>query len=263
MKEQYMFQDKFLAFANKGAVENNPILAIVYAIAYPLALLAKKIHLRPNIVTLFSFIFALLAFLALVFDKLLVFILLWLMAYILDFVDGTLARMTGQIDNSALDLDHISDVLKIVLIFLGFALYFNDNIFWILSFLSSSFYVLHTLLNHELGWVLKFSSISENSAQRVYPRENDNKSSDGKLGIKTRLKAYFQNKPIHKKIALIMLTTITTIHGHTLLIFFFIPLDLYLAYTFMLYFLTIIIYRSFGNVVRLKNMKRVAFVEAN
>ena len=52
-----MIESKYLKFANKGAIENNPILTCFYIIAYPLAILAKKIHVTPNTVTLFSFVF--------------------------------------------------------------------------------------------------------------------------------------------------------------------------------------------------------------
>jgi hypothetical protein len=261
MKEQKMIQNKYLVFANKGAIENNPILAFIYTIAFPLALLAKKIHLKPNVVTLYSSMFALLAFLALAFDELSIFVIFWLIAYILDFVDGPLARMTGQIESSALDLDHISDILKIILMFLGFGLYFDDYIMWTLSFSSSALYVFYTLINHELDWVQKFFSFSEGSEKRFRLSENDIKSADARSSIKNRLKKYFQNKPVQKKIVQILLNTLTKIHAHTLLIFFFIPLDLYWAYGLMTYFTTIIIYQTFVNVMQLKNMKRVVFVE--
>jgi len=256
-----MTQNKYLVFANKGAIENNPILAFMYTIAFPLALLAKQIHLKPNAVTLVSFIFALLAFLALAFNEIFVFVILWSVAYVLDFVDGTLARMTGQIENSALDLDHISDILKIILMFLGFGLYFDDYITWTLSFASSALYVFYTLINHEVDWVQNFSSFSKSSEKKFKLSKNVIKSVDTRLSIKDRLKIYFQNKPIQKKNVQISLNTSTNIHAHTLLIFFFIPVDLYLAYVLMTYFVTISSYQTFVRVMQLKNMKRVVFVE--
>ena len=252
---------KYLKFSNKGAIENNPILTMMYIIAYPLAILAKKTHITPNSVTLFSFVFAILSVLALAYGEVFVFISLWLIAYILDFVDGTLARMTGQIETSALDFDHLSDVLKIVLIFLGFGLYFNDYIVWILSFLSSASYIFYTLINHELSWVHKCSPMQKCPSQKNKILEYNTKSDSDASSLRRFLKSYFQNKQTQKKLLLMLITTLTVIHAHTLLIFFFIPLDLYWAYSLMMYFILIICYQMLVRIMQLKKMKRVDFLD--
>ena len=129
-------------------------------LAYTLATIAKKLSLTPNGLTLISFAFALLAFASLVKKNLCSFVALWFIAYILDYVDGTLARMTNSKGKTALRYDHISDLLKITLIFLGFGLYYDNQVIWILTFISATLYLFYTVLNHELNMVQKLSEIS-------------------------------------------------------------------------------------------------------
>jgi phosphatidylglycerophosphate synthase len=250
---------KYLSFANKGAVEHNPILACLYAVALPLALLAKKVRLTPNTVTLWSLIFAALAFFALAISDAILFTVFWLLAYVLDFVDGTLARMTGQVEMSAFDFDHISDILKITIIFLGFGLYFRDDLVWILSFLSSALYVLYTLLNHELNWVRKSKNITKKTQTATKPSPEKSNFPDQFFTIKRNFQLYFLTRPNQKKITQVLITTFTVIHAHTLLIFFLIPLNLYFAYVLLTYFLTLICYQMLDRVLQLKKCSRIDF----
>ena len=104
-----------LKYANKNAL-NNPIQFVLYAIAYPLALIFKKFHISPNQLTFLSVLLTVLAVVFLIEKDQLLFLLYWTAAYILDYTDGTLARMTKKIGNSALRLDHFCDQLKILLI---------------------------------------------------------------------------------------------------------------------------------------------------
>lgn len=123
-------------------------------LANPIATIAKKIGFTPNGLTLISCIFSVLAFASLVISNLYSFVAFWFVAYILDYADGTLARMTNSKGKTALRYDHFSDLLKIILIFLGFALYYDNQIIWILTFGATSLYLFYTILNHELGNVI-------------------------------------------------------------------------------------------------------------
>ena len=152
----------YLKFANLSAIEYNPILKILYIIAYPIAILARKFNITPNGVTLISCLFTLLAFFALILNNLFEFILFWFIAYIFDFVDGTLARLTNSVRKTAFSIDHISDLLKISLIFLSFGIYYNNEIIWALTFIASTSYLFYTVLNHELSWVNKLNLVIKN-----------------------------------------------------------------------------------------------------
>ena len=152
--------DKFLKFSDKNAVKGNFIQKLLYIIAYPTASIAKKIGITPNCLTFIGFILVILAFSSLVKNNLYGFIILWFFAYNLDYADGTLARMTNSAGKTALDYDHITDLLKISLIFLGFGLYYDNQTIWILTFISGTLYLFYTVLNHELNMVQKLSEIS-------------------------------------------------------------------------------------------------------
>ena len=90
----------------KSAIEGNLIQKFLYAFAYPIAASAKKFGLTSNSLTLFSFIFTLFAFVSLIKNNSYNFMLFWLIAYILDYADGTLARMTNSKGKTALRYDH-------------------------------------------------------------------------------------------------------------------------------------------------------------
>ena len=135
--------DPFLRYSNKEAI-HNPIQIFLYAIAYPLALILNKFKLSPNLVTIISTIFAVFAFVSLIKSSLFLFYIFWAVSYILDYADGTLARMINKLRRNALRIDHISDHLKVILILLGFGIYYDCKELWILSFLASgTFLFIH------------------------------------------------------------------------------------------------------------------------
>ena len=52
---------------------------------------------------------------------------------------------------SILRIDHMSDLLKISFILLGIAIYYDNQIVWTLTFITSSSYLFYTILNHDLS----------------------------------------------------------------------------------------------------------------
>ena len=61
---------------------------------------------------------------------------------ILDICDGQVARLSKNINNSKIDLDHLSDIIKICLIYLSFGILLNNKISWIYIFLANFLFVL-------------------------------------------------------------------------------------------------------------------------
>ena len=92
-----------LKYANKNAL-NNPIQFVLYAIAFPIAIVFKKLHISPNQLTLLSVLLTVLAVYHLIEKDHSLFLIYWSFAYILDYTDGTLARMTKKIRSTALVL---------------------------------------------------------------------------------------------------------------------------------------------------------------
>ena len=204
---------------------------------------------------------ALLAFISLIKNNLYGFISFWFFSYILDYADGTLARMTNSVGKTALRYDHISDLLKISLIFLGFGLYYNDHAIWILTFSSAVFYLFYTVLNHQLSFIQK---LAVNSSILLNTKKNKNYNyqflKQKRLERKNQLKLIFKNIPFPKKLILHLLNlllTIIIINGHTLLIFFFIPLKYDFAIILLTYFIIITTFQSIQRAKVLNNLKKL------
>lgn len=240
---------KFLSFSNKDAL-HNPFQVVLYTIAYPIALVFRKIGLSPNCVTLISFIFATIAFLSLVNKNIEIFILTWFFSYLLDYTDGTLARLANKIGTKALRYDHISDQIKIIIIFLGFGIYYQNQIIWILIFLSSTLFLFYSLLNHEVSSANKLTNKEKKDVLEQY---SSNDVSKLKL-----LKRYLIRKFTVIKITYVFVYgTFYIINGHTLLIFFLIPLGFDCALYSLTYFISICTVQSFHRLVSLSKIDKV------
>jgi len=101
-------------YVNKEAAKNNIIVYILGRFSYPFSVVFAKIGVTPNQITTLSSLLAILSSLALVYDdgwKL--FVLFWSLSLLLDFCDGTVARMTDQVRKTAFRYDHTSDLFKI------------------------------------------------------------------------------------------------------------------------------------------------------
>lgn len=249
--------DKFLKFSNKNAVKGNFIQKLLYIIAYPTASIAKKIGITPNCLTFIGFILVILAFSSLVKNNLYGFIILWFFAYNLDYADGTLARMTNSAGKTALDYDHITDLLKISLIFLGFGLYYDNQIIWILTFSSGVLFLFYTVLNHELNMSQKLSEIYISFLKIKSNKNLNNNFFKKKITVLDHIKLSIKKIPLLKNFILGLFTIFLTINGHTLIIFFFIPLNYNLAIILLTYFILITTFRSIQCARALNRIKKI------
>jgi phosphatidylglycerophosphate synthase len=238
-----MFSNKYLKFAG-SASSYNPISALIYMTVFPIAKISQKLGLTPNFVTFCSFVFTLLAFYALSKNHLFYYTVFWLTGYLLDFVDGTLARMTNNIRKTALRIDHLSDLIKIAILLLGFGIYFNDTSMWIFLFVTTSLFFFYAVVNHDLGAVIKISSLKFSNESK---REN---SREIKAKVKVEKRTIFQDIWYSKNIFFL-------IDGHTLLIFFLIPIGKTWAYSSLSYFCIILLYQSMLRIKSLSNYPKV------
>ena len=237
-----------LKYANKDAL-HNPIQIILYSSAYPIAILFKKVNISPNQVTVVSTLFSVFAFVSLTKYNLLLFCTFWGISYILDYADGTLARLSNKIGKSALRLDHAFDNLKIIMLFLGFGIYYNRKEIWILTFLSSTIFLFYSLLNHDLCNNLKLSKLlSEDN------HEGKELKKAGKLKF---IKRYLlRNFIVLKYLYIFIFGTFYILNGHTLVIFFFIPLSYEYSIYLFIYFITICVIHSYHRAVALSQLKK-------
>ena len=222
---------KFLQFAGLRSTY-NPLLKLLYLSAYPVSIVFSKLGFSPNFITLWSFLLSLLAFYSLCDEKIYNFIIFWYLSYTFDFVDGTLARMTGNVRTTALRIDHLSDLIKIALILLGFGIYFQDIYVWVVLFISTTLFFFYAVLNHDLSAVKKINAFKNHKETSNIDKDtNVNQSRVPNRSLRQTFSIYFKN-------------TLFVIDGHTLIIFFFIPISKTVAFSFLGYFCLVLIYQS-------------------
>ena len=146
----------------------------------------------------------------------------------LDFCDGTVARISGNVSKKAFNYDHVSDLIKVSLVLLGVGIRYNTPLLWILSFSSLSLFLLMTILNHELGHYISSSVVNT-----------------GKIKIPNGDNSWYKSryeKLIRMPILRQCTTIIFTVNAHTLLGFIFLPFGQLYATPFLFYFCFINLY---------------------
>lgn len=244
-----LFSDKY---ANHRAVESNFVLLLMYRLAYPFAFLLNKFGLSPNIITTLSLAFSTIAFIALFRDEgVILFSIFWSVAVLLDFCDGTVARMANKVSKSAFRYDHMSDLFKIPLIILGAGLRYNDYLVWTLAFSASFLFIYLAVLNHELGYIrkrteeAKQASVCEGSATQS-PR----------LRERYRIVAWIIKRKLVYQIIVNLRTLLLTINGHMLLLFFLLPLSIKFAIWALSYLIFISLFGIRLRIATLFKMQR-------
>jgi hypothetical protein len=75
----------------------------------------------------------------------------------LDFCDSTVGRMTNSVSKITLRLNHLTDALKVYLIFLGVGIMYDNFFMWLakVGTLFTSLY--YEILSHEMKYYRRFS----------------------------------------------------------------------------------------------------------
>ena len=220
-----------LPHINQSSVADNPLAAILYLIAYPFALIFKKLGIKPNLVSLISFVLTLCAVASSCIENIYLYSLFWVFSFLFDFADGTLARMTNNIGKTALRVDHTFDLFKFSTLFFGFGIHFNSLTIWTLSFFSLAGYLLYTIFNHEVRFYSKLnliSDISPSNSNNVPPHFSGVSSSINNV------KNLVNSNSLLRKLTLIILKSFTTLDAHIVIVFLLIPIN----YTFALFLLS-------------------------
>ncbi len=229
------FSDKFI---NKGASKNNIVVYFLGRLTYPMSLIFSKMGVTPNQITTLSTFFAILSAIALVYsDNYVLFMTFWSISSLLDFCDGTLARMTGQVRATAFRYDHTSDLFKIFVIILSVAIRFDDIVLWVISMLSIFLFMFYGVLSYELEYVKK--SIQKNVNEKVDIKPfKKSQASSSLLFLKN---IYF---------------IVFTIKGHTLLLFLLFSLGKEWAIFFLIYFSLLSIISVFVNITSRRSLSK-------
>lgn len=193
-----LFSDRY---ANHGAIGHNLLLLAMYRLAYPFAVLLNAARLSPNQITVLSGLSAVGAAAALVFAAdAWPFAVLWGVSLLLDFCDGTVARMSSRVSTNAFRFDHMSDLAKVSLLVVAAAARYQTFPMWIVSSVAMFGFLYYAVISQELKTVTMQSRATSESP------------SGG--GFQARL-------PLPVRV---LYTAVATINGHTLLVFFALPL---------------------------------------
>lgn len=244
-----LFSDKYV---NRAAVADNVLLLVMYRFAYPFAYQLSRLNLSPNQITTLSLASSILAFIALVYDENYGwFGVFWGTAVLLDFCDGTVARMTNKVSKSAFRYDHMSDIFKISLLLLGVGIHFDHLAYWILSTIFIFTYTYSEILSHDL------KSIGLQKAQsdlQALPVVNVDKK---RLRERFLLIRYVTKKfPLAISFARQIYIALTTFNGHTLLVFFVLPVGGGVTMTALVYLILLTVVSSITDVKLLWKMNR-------
>ena len=252
-------------YVNKNAVTGNPLLWLMYRLAYPFSVFLAKLNLTPNQITTLSLAFSIAAFFSLTSTSgLSWFITFWLIAVLLDFCDGTVARMTNQISKTAFRYDHISDIFKISLISFGVGIRFNDIEIWMLSTSLIFFYNYSEILCHDLISIKKINQIKQIESQThalTIDLESNNLLEKKRLRDRFILVKFLMGKMPIFMMCLIKIygdvsNILLTFNGHTLLFFLALPVGGWVTKATLLYLicLTLRIVRS--SIIELRLINR-------
>jgi phosphatidylglycerophosphate synthase len=166
---------RFNSYFNVSTVD-IPFLYFLYICSVPLAMLFVKFKLKPNTITTFSNISAIVSFYFIVVDyNFLYFFFFWILALFLDISDGMVARATDKKSANGSFYDHFTDQVKIILLFFSTAIYFDTKEIWILTFLTSTLFLLYAYISYMLKFrrsILEKCKIKKNEQVK-----NQNKAS--------------------------------------------------------------------------------------
>ena len=206
------------------SAKSNIIILVTSYLAFPLSLLFKRIGIKANTITYFSFLSGVLSFYFLIiFNNYFYFILFFYMSIILDFCDGQIARMTNTVNNTEFDLDSFIDLIKNCLVLTGIAIIYNNLLFWILTCFVIFLYVFF-IKTHEA--ISRFTIRSKTSSNIQ--------------------KNFFH----HFKIIFL------TINAHTFYILPALLINIMFAFTINIYILFIFFINSLINIKKINKIKK-------
>ena len=141
-------------FLNKN-VKDNILQLIIYKTAFPFALMFKSLKFTPNNVTLLSFILCVISNFLLLNGQLKLFLVLWYLSHFMDYVDGTLARLTDNKTKILLRVDHLSDLIKIQTTIICFCIHYNSFFVWLIFSTFNIIFWFSELLSQQHSYILK------------------------------------------------------------------------------------------------------------
>lgn len=200
-------------YANQKLIKNSFLNYILYFISSPFVLISKKIGLSPNTLTTLSIISCAFSSFFLLSNYYETYVYFFIFSLLLDYSDGPLARMTNKVSRSKLNFDHLSDLFKIFLLSLCLCVFYNNKILFIVAFCFIFILLFLEILNNKL--------------------DSNNIKSQNSF-IESNLNKLFN--PNLKNLFLQVYNTLFIFHGHSLILFLFMPLSVDFAIFGLVYF---------------------------
>jgi len=250
---QHVFSEQYV---NRGAIGSNMLLYAMYRFAYPFAFVLNRLGVTPDAITTLSILTAILAFASLVLDAPYPwFVLLWALTILLDFCDGTVARMSERIATRMFRFDHMSDMGKIGLVVLGTALRSDETAVWVLGFVFVFLYLYSEIMNHDL----KHVSARADAAPAVSAAPQAEAGAQQPRGLRQRIPAvrmFAERLPWAYALVHALYVAVTTFNGHTLLVFLLLPFGGAVTYAALSYLILLSLRDSIVGVRTLWRMQR-------
>ena len=242
-------------YINKRAAKNNIIIYLLGRLSYPFAVLLVKIGFSPNQITTLSTIFAVLASISLIFDSGWTwFLLCWTISLLLDFCDGTAARMTGRVRRVAFRYDHTSDLFKIFIVILGVAIRFDDVWVWIIALSVVFFVMYYTVLNHDASSSSQITFLSKSECNGNQDKANCHENR--KLTLKEKIKNKMHDG-IVKDLFYNLYTIFFSINGHTFLLFLLFAFGKNMVISVLFYLTLLSVIGVWKNINILRAIKKI------
>lgn len=185
-------------------------------LAYPISIFLNKIKVSPNTVTFCSLICSFIACYFFVFEKFILFIVFWLICSLLDFCDGQIARMSGNINKTAFNFDGFSDLLKITSVIIASAIYYDNKLYWIFCTLLVFCFPFFSILN------TSYSNLKYKKKKQI-------------------LSHSFTKNIFFRKLLNNFISIFFKVGGHTLFLFPILAINEYLAFSLILYLLVLLL----------------------
>lgn len=243
-------------YINHNAVKDNILLLWMYRLAYPFSIALKNVGFSPNQITSLSILFSVITFCALVLNMSWGYCaFFWGLATLLDFCDGTVARMTNKVSEMAFRYDHMSDLFKICLLIFGVGIRYQNIYVWEMVFASSFFFLYADLLSYQLDTAL---DARLNQKLKFQPNLSVENVQPIRLRERSKVAAYIVKR---EKLLSVLVNThsaLFTVHGHTLLLFIFVGVNYKLALIALAYFSLLNIRRIKINITQLIQLPKLA-----
>ena len=182
----------------------------------PLAKLLATIGLNPNAITSISNLLAIASVVTLVWvENPWWFPLLWLMALFFDMADGIVARVTGQTSASGSFYDHMTDLLKLILLFMGVGLRYDEVGIWLLAYSVNALFLFTIIVSH----------VNSSRSKRLAEAESVRSEATSKASSvvvqedsKSKLKIFMARHPRIKAWLLAVYSSVFVMYGNAMVL---------------------------------------------